>query len=119
MPTGVPESLKVSPLSVNFGKVKVGHVASATLKLRNPAKHGLPITFGSPPATVPVTSPQIFGLPLGGGESNCPAQLLPKKKCKLVVLFAPTSEGPTSSAVTIYDNAGNANQVIQLKGTGK
>ena len=119
MPTGVPESLKVSPLSVNFGKVKVGHVASATLKLRNPAKHGLPITFGSPPATVPVTSPQVFGFPLGGGESNCPAQLLPKKKCKLVVLFAPTSEGPTSSTVTIYDNAGNANQVIQLKGTGK
>ncbi len=117
-PTGVPESLEVKPLTVNFGKVKVGHVASATLKLSNPSKHGLPIMFGNPPATVPQTSPQIFGFPQEGGASNCPEQLLPKQKCKIVVLFAPSWTGPISSAVTIFDNAGNANQVIELTGTG-
>jgi subtilase family serine protease len=118
-PTGVPESLKVSPSSVNFGKVKVGHVASVTLDFKNTANHGLPITFGNPLATVPLTSPQIFGFPQGGNASTCPEQLMPKKKCKLVVLFAPTSTGPTSSTITIFDNAENANQTIELKGAGK
>ena len=112
-PTGVPESLEVIPLSVNFGKVKVGHVASVTLNIRNPARNGLPITFGNPPATV--TNPQEFQT----GATNCPAQLLPKRKCKLVVLFAPASQGPMFSSVTIYDNAGNANQMVELQGTGK
>ncbi|MGC1400797.1 protease pro-enzyme activation domain-containing protein [Candidatus Binatus sp.] len=113
-PTGVPESLKVKPTSVNFGKVKVGHVASVTVKISNPAKHGSPITFGNPPAAVPSTSPQEFGF-----ATNCPAQLLPKKKCKLTVLFAPSLPGPMFSTVTIYDNAANANQTIELQGTGK
>ncbi|MGA7872771.1 MAG: protease pro-enzyme activation domain-containing protein [Candidatus Binatus sp.] len=118
-PSGVPESLKVSASLVNFGEVKVGHVANRTVKFGNPAKHGLPITFGNPLATVPLTSPQIFGFPQGQGASTCGAQLWPKEKCKLVVLFAPTSPGPTSSTVTIFDNAGNANQTIELKGTGE
>jgi subtilase family serine protease len=118
-PTGVPESLTISPSPVDFGKVKVGHVASVELKISYPAKHGMPITFGSPLATVPQTDPLVFGFPQGGGASNCPAQLLPKHKCKLVVLFAPASTGEISSTVTIFDNAANANQMIQLKGSGK
>ena len=116
-PTGVPELLKVKPSAVNFGKVKVGDAESVTLKLSNPAKHGSPITFGNPLATVPATSPQEFGFPTGA--TNCPAQLLPKKTCKLTVLFAPASQGPMSSALTIFDNAGNASQVVHLQGTGK
>jgi subtilase family serine protease len=116
-PTGVPGSLTVNPSSLNFGKVKLGHAASMTVKLSNPSKHGLPITFANPLATVPQTNPQIFGFP--PGASNCPTQLMPKEKCKLVVLFESEFSGPTSSTLTIYDNAGNANQVIELKGTGK
>jgi len=102
---------------VNFGKVKVGNVKSVTLKINNPAKQGSPITFGNPLATVPATSPQQFGFP--SGATNCPAQLLAKKKCELTVQFAPASQGSMSSAVTIFDNAWNANQVIQLQGTGE
>jgi len=116
-PTAVPESLKVEPSAVNFGKVKVGNVKSVTLKINNPAKQGSPITFGNPLATVPATSPQQFGFP--SGATNCPAQLLAKKKCELTVQFAPASQGSMSSAVTIFDNAWNANQVIQLQGTGE
>jgi hypothetical protein len=90
------------------------------LTLSNPAKKGQPpITFGKPLATVPATNPQEFGFPQSGA-TNCPAQLLPKQKCKLTVLFAPALKGPRpSSAVTIYDNAVNANQVVPLSGTGK
>ena len=117
-PTGVLESLDVTPSAENFGKVKVGNVKSVTLTLSNPAKNGPPITFGNPTvATVPQTSPQVFGFP--PGATNCPAQLMAKKKCKLTVEFAPAWQGPMYSAITIIDNAGNANQVIPLQGTGK
>jgi hypothetical protein len=112
--------LKVKPLSLveNFGKVSVGKSKVKTLTLSNPAKSGPPISFGNPLATVPPTSPQEFGFPTSG-TTNCPAQLFPKKKCTLKVIFAPATPGQKSSAVTIFDNAGNANQVVTLTGTGK
>jgi len=110
--------LKVNPSAVNFGRVKVGNVKSVKLTLDNPSKNGgPPITFGNPMATVPASSPQVFGF-----ATNCPEppeQLLPKQQCKLTVLFAPAWQGPMFGAVTIFDNAGNANQVIPLRGTGK
>ncbi|WP_331965655.1 protease pro-enzyme activation domain-containing protein [Candidatus Binatus sp.] len=116
-PTGVPKWLKVKPSAGNFGKVKVGKVTSVTLTLSNPAKKGSPIAFGKPMMTVPATSPQVFGFP--ASVTNCPPQLRPKEKCMLNVEFAPASQGAVSSTVTIFDDAGNANQVIQLQGTGK
>jgi hypothetical protein len=114
-PTPGPGPLTVKPLSLveDFGTVSVGKSKAKTLKLSNPAKSGPPISFGTPPATVPPTSPQEFGFPLSGA-TNCPAQLFPKKKCKLKVIFSPATPGPKSSAVTIFDNAGNANQVVTL-----
>ena len=112
-PTGVPESLDVKPLTENFGKVKVGKVKSVTLTLSNPAKKGPAITFGSPLATVSPTSPEFEV------TWTCSAQLLPKKKCKVKVKFAPASQGAVSSSLTISDNAENANQVVQLQGTGE
>ncbi len=118
-PTGVPEPLNVKPSAENFGKVRVGRSKLKTLTLSNPAKTGPPITFGSPVAfSVPVTNPQEFGFPQSGA-TTCLAQLFPKKKCKLFVIFAPATPGQKSSAVTIFDNAGNRNQVIQLRGIGK
>jgi hypothetical protein len=119
-PTPGPGPLKVKPLSLveNFGTVSVGKSKVKTLKLSNPAKSGPPISFGTPLATVPPTSPQEFEVPISGA-TTCPAQLFPKKKCKLKVIFTPATPGPKSSAVTIFDNAGNANQVVTLTGTGK
>ena len=115
MPTSVPESLTINPSSVDFGKVKVGKIGSMTVKITNPSKHGMPVTFGNPLATVPQTEPQVFW----SGASNCPAQLSPQEKCKLVVQFAPQVPGKVYSTLTIFDNAGNANQEIELVGKGK
>ncbi len=117
-PTGPPWSLEVTPSAAIFGKVKVGKVKSVTLTLSNPARKGLPITFGKPMMTVPAAIPQVFGF-AAASITNCPAQLLPKEKCMLNLEFAPASQGGVTSAVTIFDNAGNSNQVIQLQGTGK
>jgi subtilase family serine protease len=114
-PTSVPQSLTINPSSVDFGKVKVGNIGSMTVKITNPSKHGMPVTFGNPLATVPQTEPQVFW----SGASNCPAQLLPQEKCKLVVQFAPEVPGKAYSTLTIFDNAGNANQEIELVGKGK
>jgi len=44
---------------------------------------------------------------------------MPQKKCKLTVQFSPASVGPKSSTVTIFDNAGNADQVVPLSGNGE
>ncbi|WP_414643487.1 hypothetical protein [Candidatus Binatus sp.] len=100
----------------NFGNVKVGKVKKQTFTLSNPAKSGPPIVFGNPPATV--TNSPIFAFPAGG--TTCGAQLLPKKKCKLRVVFTPAGTGPQpASAVTVFDNASNANQTIPLSGSGK
>ncbi len=118
-PTAVPELLKISPPSENFGKVKVGGFKEESFTLSNPAKNGPPITFASPISfSVPVTQPQEFGFP--SKSNNCPTQLFPKKTCKLTVVFVPAMTGPRpSSAVTVFDNATGAPQMIPLSGDGK
>src|SRR5208283_480834 len=113
-PTAVPELLKITPPSENFGKVKVGGSKEESFILSNPAKNGPPITFASPISfSVPVTQPQEFGFP--SKSNNCPTQLFPKKTCKLTVVFVPAMTGPRpSSAVTVFDNATGAPQMIPL-----
>jgi Abnormal spindle-like microcephaly-assoc'd, ASPM-SPD-2-Hydin len=106
--------LKVKPSPKNFGKVKVGTAKSATLTLFNPIKKGPPITFGKPMATIPPSSPEFSSV-----ATTCAAQLMPNKKCKLTLQFRPDAAGPKSATLTIFDNAGNANQVIPLSGNGE
>jgi hypothetical protein len=96
--------------------VKRGSVKHQTFTLSNSAKSGPPITFGNPLATV--TNFPTFSFP--ANSNNCPQMLFPKKKCKLIVDFAPTTVGPQNpGTVTIFDNAANANQSIPLSGAGK
>jgi hypothetical protein len=118
--TRVPENLNINPPSGDFGNVKVGHAKSATFTLSNSAPEGAaPITFHSPVGfSVPPSTPQIYGF--AGSATNCPQQLVPQKTCTLTVEFIPAKPGAApSSAVTVYDNAANANQTIQLSGSGK
>ncbi|MGH7923635.1 MAG: hypothetical protein ACREQH_03475 [Candidatus Binatus sp.] len=119
--TAVPGILKIKPPAKNFGKVKVGHVKSATFTLSNPAKTGPPITFANPITfSVPVTNPQEFGFPNPPAfVTNCPQQLFPRKKCKLKLVFGPATPGLKGSTLTIFDNATGANQTVPLTGTGK
>jgi hypothetical protein len=110
--------LVINPPSNNFGSVKVGQAKSVTFTLSNSAQEGPPITFQSPAGfSVPPTKPQVFGF--AGSATNCPLQLFPQKECKLTVKFIPAGPGFRSSAVTIKDNAANANQTIPLSGTGE
>jgi hypothetical protein len=117
--SAVPVALKVSPSSINFGTVRAGRARLIALILSNPAKRGGPsITFFPPLASVELTNPQEIGFPQSGA-TNCPAQLLPRRSCRLVLEFLPASPGQKSNQVTIFDNASNANQVIPLEGIGR
>jgi len=116
-PTPVPGRLKIKPTHKNFGKVTLNHPKSFIFVLSNSAKSGPPIMFQNPPASVPLTTPQEFGFP-SSGATNC-VQLLPKKKCKIKVIFDPQSPGAKSSTMTIFDNATGANQLVPLSGTGQ
>ncbi len=118
-PTPVTVALKVSRSLINFGTVRVGRQRYIALVLSNLSKRGGPsITFATPLASVEVTNPLEFGFP-GSGATNCPAQLLPRRSCRLVLEFAPLSPGQKANQVTIFDNAANANQVIPLEGIGR
>ena len=112
-PTPVTAQLKIKPSPEKFGKVKVGKVKTATLTLMNQAKKGAPITFGVPMAMIPASSPDF-----SSSATTCGAQLMPKKKCKLKLRFRPDAVGSKSATLTIFDNAGNANQTISLSGKG-
>ena len=109
--------LKITPPTENFGNVKVGgKPKKQTFTLSNEATSGASITFGNPLATV--SNFPTFGFPKKG-TTTCHQKLPPKGHCTLKVQFAPTSQGPATGDVTIFDNAGNANQTIPLSGTGQ
>ena len=118
-PTPVPAALKYKPTKLNFKKVKVGNHKLLKLTLSNSAKRGPPITLTN--ATVPITSPREFDFPNSGGYTCfiSMTQLFPKQKCTLLLEFAPASPGSKFSSVTVFDNASNHNQTIQMQGTGK
>jgi Abnormal spindle-like microcephaly-assoc'd, ASPM-SPD-2-Hydin len=117
-PTPVPAHLKTKPTHENFGKVTVNHAKTFTFTLSNSAKKGSPITFASPISfMITPASPQEFGFP--AGATTCPQNLLPKKKCKLKVVFAPQSSGAKTSTLTIFDNATGGPQTVPLSGTGQ
>jgi hypothetical protein len=117
--TPVPESLNMNPLSYDFGEVKVGHKKSKTFTLSNSAPEGQPpITFHSSAAfSVPPATPQVFGF--AGSATNCPRQLLPQKTCTVTVEFIPAKPKFYPSALTIDDNAANADQRITLSGSDR
>jgi hypothetical protein len=109
--------LNVSPPAVDFGDVSVGGAKVETVTLSNPANSGPPIIFKKPVAKVPKTKPQEFGFP--HHATTCHKKLSPGKNCKIKVIFAPATPGLKTSAMTIFDNAANANQMVPLQGTGK
>jgi len=116
-PTAVGPLLQISPPSKNFGTVKVHTTPKKqTFILTNEDSSGT-ITFQNPLATV--SNFPIFAFPKKKA-TTCHQTLPPKGSCTLKLQFKPTSRGvPEIGTVTIFDNAGNANQSIPLSGTGK
>jgi hypothetical protein len=110
-------TLNITPTTKDFGAVKVKVLKKQTFILTNEGSTGQTITFQNPLATV--TNFPIFSFPKKGG-TTCRQQLPPKGQCKLTLQFIAKQRGtPETGTVTIFDDAGNANQTIPLSGTGK
>ena len=104
--------LKVTPKTLNFGKVKMGGSKSKNVSVANPKgkkKHpGLPVIMEGAPSIAD------FAV-----TNNCPAMLEPGAKCQIQVTFRPTSTGKMSDSLSIKDNAISDPQTVHLVGTGE
>ena len=99
-------TVSVSPASLSFGRVKVGHVSASQ--------------------TVTVTNTGSASVSLGGvaasGQfaetNNCGSSLAVGAGCAINASFAPTSSGTQSGTLTISDNASGSPQTVSLTGRG-
>jgi hypothetical protein len=115
-PTPSGPILNITPPNKDFGTVKVhSKPKKQTFTLTNEGSSGQTITFSNPLATV--SNFPNFAFPKKA--TTCHQTLPSMAHCTLTLQFAPKSKGPLVGAVTIFDNAGNADQMIPLSGAGK
>ncbi|HEY6300784.1 MAG TPA: hypothetical protein VIW95_14180 [Candidatus Binatus sp.] len=113
---GAGPNLNITPTMKDFGTVKVLKLQKQTFVLTN-EDSSQTITFSKPLAIV--TNSPIFKFPKKGA-TTCHQTLPPKGQCNLTLEFIPKHRGtPESGTVTVFDDAGNADQTIPLSGTGK
>ena len=114
MVTPVPSALKVTPDKLKFGKVGTGATSSAqAVTLSNPnKKKQVPITLESWNFSGEFAVSQ--------GQTTCASftTLNPGQKCKIGVVFKPTTTGAQSGKLTVVGNQSN-HPSATLKGTGK
>ena len=86
----------------------------------------VPVGRNSKPVVVRLTNNQALPLTLSGivvtGEfaqsNNCGTALAPKTGCAINVVFTPSSQGPKSGQLQIFDDAATSPQIADLTGTG-
>jgi hypothetical protein len=99
-------TVRVSPTSLNFGKVKIGTTsAPRTVTVAN--------TGNSPVVILSVASTGPFAQ-----TNNCPGSLPVAASCAMSVTFAPKAAGAVTGRLTITDNAVGSPQVVTLSGQG-
>jgi hypothetical protein len=106
--------LKIKPVSLNFGTVKVGS-----------SKGPKNITVSNPKGSKkkPGLTVIMEGLSAAGNPysvtNGCDAPLPAGGKCKIGVTFTPSAAQPYKATLTIIDNAEREPQSVKLKGKGK
>ncbi len=100
-----PGSVFLSPVSINFGQIKVG---STSVPYSVTAENSNPIAI---PITLTVSGP--FAL---ASNACSTVSLAANSDCQLAITFQPTEAGAASGALTIVDSIGT--QVVHLQGTG-
>ena len=104
--TKQPPNFKISPLSLNFGKVAAGQKSSQTFTLTNTGKANLTIqkvTFSSPQFGI---SGATFPMTLSAGQST-----------NFSVWFTGTASGNVTGTLTIQGASGTTPAVANLSGT--
>ena len=108
----VSATVALSRGSLNFGKVKVGSSRIRVMTLTNTAKK-------KGGATISFNGASVAGSSEFGGDTNCEGLVGPKGKCKVIVVFAPTSAGGAGATITVNSNASNSPTSFSVTGTGK
>jgi uncharacterized repeat protein (TIGR03803 family) len=93
-----PVAPSVSPTSLNFGNVQLGHQAKKVVTLQNQGVNSVeigPITF-----TVTTGDASQFSL-----EHVCPASIGAGKSCTIAVIFTPDAAGADAATLNIVTSA--------------
>jgi hypothetical protein len=111
--TPVPVALKIKPaVRLKFGKVLVGETSPPkVVKIKNKSRG----KKASPVVVIDQTVDGSFSL----ASSACMQTLEPGEQCAVAVTFTPVRTGKQSGTLTIYDNAKNGPQTVNLIGIGK
>jgi hypothetical protein len=103
--------VSVSPTSLNFGNVGLGHRAKQVLTLENqgvdPVEIG-PITFTAITGDVSQFSDHVF----------CPASLGAGKSCTIAVIFTPDAVGADAATLNIVTSAPGSPVEVPIAAAG-
>jgi hypothetical protein len=102
--------VKLSPTSLKFGSVQVGHTSA-----------GKTFTVANTGTTVlSITGIGITGTDAGDFSeiNSCGSSLGAGKSCSISLTFTPRAKGSRTGAVSISDNGGGSPQTVSLSGTG-
>jgi hypothetical protein len=83
-------ALVLSPASLDLGRVEAGHLAQATIEVRNEGS-----------AAVPLDSITVTGAGFSRGVSTCGAALGPGESCDLAIRLTPQALGPLAGGVVV------------------
>ncbi|HWO20484.1 MAG TPA: choice-of-anchor D domain-containing protein [Kofleriaceae bacterium] len=98
-------SLVFSPAQLAFGRLEAGHLAQATIELRNEGA-----------AAIPLDAIAVTGAGFSRGLSTCGAALPPGESCDLAIRLVPQALGPLAGSVVV--TSGGEGFVAPLAGTG-
>jgi hypothetical protein len=107
--TVIDPRASISPYSLNFGTVEVGHSSTQKLTVTNTGTTALDISKAG------VT---------GADASNfkptnlCPSSLAASASCTIEVTFTPSTTGSRTATLTVTDNAKTSPQSAPLTGKG-
>lgn len=104
--TGVDLTVTLTPSSMTFATQLINTTSPAqTATLTNTSSSNVSISQ--------ITTTGPFGQ-----TNNCPSSLPPNNSCQIKVTFTPTTGGPASGSLEVYDNAEGSPQTVTLSGTG-
>lgn len=101
-----PPGVSLTPFTLGFGNVGVGHAGTQTVTLTNNGGSALNISSANVSGDYSLVS------------NACPSVLTASAACALTIRFTPTGTGLRSGTLTVTDSAASSPQTVPLSGTG-
>jgi hypothetical protein len=101
-----PAGVSLTPFTLGFGNVGLGHASTQTVTLTNNGGSSLNISGTTASGDYAIIS------------NACSSTLAASAACVLTIRFAPTGTGLRSGALTVTDSAASSPQTVPLSGTG-